>query len=248
MNNGLETMNEKRNLQKWAWPIEAILTSVGLALTLIITAIGWAYNVGVLETRVDQLHTHVEGQQGYQAQIIDFRNQAKTNVAHISDRKSTAISLEKEITSIRDRAQTLFSSQKDLEQIVEALQKTGVAREATQYAQDMIAQMKSSVEQDFTTLREDIRSIQQGDLTYRFSVTDAKTAKVKDGKGKDKKFLGPITNRICFLSRVKFEDLDSEGEDGICEVTQQNEQWVLLAALEKGPDAKAYCDARCLSW
>ena len=83
---------------------------------------------------------------------------------------------------------------------------------------------------------------------YRPIVSGLYKVKQKDATGEKREDLGSTSNRICFLTRVKFEDLDSEEEWAECEVAQESDRWVLRAYLKKGPDAKAYCDARCISW
>ncbi len=61
--------------------------------------------------------------------------------------------------------------------------------------------------------------------------------------------LGPIENRICFLVGAGFEDLDGNGEPGICHVYKAvGGVWYLKAELGATSDADAYCQARCLLW
>jgi hypothetical protein len=58
----------------------------------------------------------------------------------------------------------------------------------------------------------------------------------------------PTSNSICFLTRVEFEDIDSENEDSICDIGQSGSNWRLGAYSETGDDNSTHCSARCLSW
>ena len=59
--------------------------------------------------------------------------------------------------------------------------------------------------------------------------------------------MGSSTNRICFLTRIKFDDLHNSDQDARCEVLVDGSTWYLRASSTDGaPDV--WCSARCLSW
>jgi hypothetical protein len=61
---------------------------------------------------------------------------------------------------------------------------------------------------------------------------------------------------VCFLTKVAFEDLDSNGEWGQCEVVSAGGYWQIQASLgaiydvfgNQNTDSDAWCSARCLVW
>ena len=59
--------------------------------------------------------------------------------------------------------------------------------------------------------------------------------------------LGSTSNKICFLTGTGFEDVDSNGERGFCNVYVSGSNWYLAANTDTG-DANMWCNARCLSW
>ena len=59
--------------------------------------------------------------------------------------------------------------------------------------------------------------------------------------------LGSTSNKICFLTGTGFEDIDSNGERGFCNVYVSGSNWYLAANTDTG-DANMWCNARCLSW
>ena len=60
--------------------------------------------------------------------------------------------------------------------------------------------------------------------------------------------LGSESNRFCLLSKVHMQDLDSGGEEGICEVYTENGITTLKAQLKRTGDADAACTSHCLVW
>jgi hypothetical protein len=60
-----------------------------------------------------------------------------------------------------------------------------------------------------------------------------------------------IYRSICFLTRTRFEDIDTEDEWAECHVgLDYRNDWVLTAEIGDagGPDANVYCVAWCLQW
>jgi hypothetical protein len=57
----------------------------------------------------------------------------------------------------------------------------------------------------------------------------------------------PSASTFCFLSKVNFEDIDTNNEFAECKVTRGAVVWTLTATLGAGggPDAEARCSAYC---
>jgi len=60
--------------------------------------------------------------------------------------------------------------------------------------------------------------------------------------------MGSTSNRLCFLTGVEFEDIDSTSERGRCHVYASSGTWYLEARLGPSSDGDALCEARCLYW
>ncbi len=57
------------------------------------------------------------------------------------------------------------------------------------------------------------------------------------------------TKGICFLTQIKFADIDAATEAAECRIfTDGSGNWRLQAYLEGTDDANAWCQARCLVW
>lgn len=69
-----------------------------------------------------------------------------------------------------------------------------------------------------------------------------------DSQGTSSSDLGPDSNRICFLTRAGFQELDSGPEIAKCEINVRGGRWYLDAVLDANSDLDAYCGARCLTW
>lgn len=79
-------------------------------------------------------------------------------------------------------------------------------------------------------------------LEPTLSITRGNTA---GSNGND---LGPANRRLCFLSRVEFEDIDGNLERAQCSVAVVDGRWVVRARLSLNSDARASCSASCVTW
>lgn len=80
------------------------------------------------------------------------------------------------------------------------------------------------------------------------SYTGESTAERRNTGGNGDANLGSASRRFCFLTRVEFEDLDSAGEFGRCQLLVSGGNWILRASLGGTIDADAVCGARCFSF
>ena len=67
----------------------------------------------------------------------------------------------------------------------------------------------------------------------------------------DKRDLGIVTRRYCFLTQAKYEDLNSNNETASCYITSSGSpiaHWYIYAQTTVGNDTDATCYARCIAW
>jgi hypothetical protein len=92
-----------------------------------------------------------------------------------------------------------------------------------------------------------------GDLMVRgnilnFAVAGPFLLESVNGANPPHRDLGAIAERVCFISKAGFSNLDDGNEIGFCEVFRNNGRWWLKASTTPNDDNDAYCAATCLTW
>ncbi|GAB4198793.1 MAG: hypothetical protein Tsb002_33910 [Wenzhouxiangellaceae bacterium] len=57
----------------------------------------------------------------------------------------------------------------------------------------------------------------------------------------------PVATHACFLSLVRFRDVDGSTEEALCRVTNDGVNWILQTRTTTGNDADAECEGTCFS-
>jgi hypothetical protein len=81
-----------------------------------------------------------------------------------------------------------------------------------------------------------------------FSVVGPFSLSSENGNNPTPLDLGSDQDRVCFVSKAGFRDLDAGDEIGFCEVYRSGGRWRLKADTTPGQDNDAYCHATCLRW